>query len=70
MTDREALLDELARCYARAAVDAFLEQGRNTTPQNGDATAVTTPGGVYQQYERGDSPHAHAEPTGPATPQQ
>ena len=26
MTDRDALLDELARCYARAAVDALLAE--------------------------------------------
>ena len=31
--DRESQLDEIARCYAHAAVDAFLEQGSNMTPE-------------------------------------
>lgn len=32
MTDREQLLDELARCYARAAIDALLRETDVETP--------------------------------------
>jgi hypothetical protein len=32
--DREALLDEIGRCFARAAVDAFLAESRRENAED------------------------------------
>lgn len=56
MDDREQLLDELARVFAHAAVDAFLlAQQADMKPP---ATSAKGPGGgvdTTQEEERGDS---------------
>jgi hypothetical protein len=58
--DREELLDELARVYAHAAVDAFLQE-RDTPPgRTGGASVDVNSGNQLNHAEHTDGAHSGA----------
>jgi hypothetical protein len=60
MTDREALLDEIARCFARAAVDAFIAANTSISgPVNGSARDAANISGAL--FIINDKDHHHHE---------
>jgi hypothetical protein len=67
MDDREELLDELARCYAHAAVDAFLAQGGNTTPKTATPATSAKGAGVFSATSAQSGDHRHDKSTGGRT---
>jgi hypothetical protein len=62
MTDREALLDEIARCYMRAAVDALLHAAEPIPQQtNGPhpLAGICEPSAVSNNVEPTTRPPSH-----------